>query len=61
MTENEFDNELDLLMPGNIPLECFLDIETAKKLSQVLGIFLQAFEETSVSNALEKINFALSN
>ncbi|MEL6495702.1 MAG: hypothetical protein AAFQ41_11355 [Cyanobacteria bacterium J06623_7] len=59
MTENEFESKLDLLMPGEIPLECSLDPETADKLSQVITIFLQALETTSTHNALAEITRAL--
>ena len=57
---NEFDTELDLLIPGDIPIACSLNPQAAEKLGRVLDIFLQALKETSASNALREIDRALS-
>ncbi|MEO1800670.1 MAG: hypothetical protein AAFR62_09635 [Cyanobacteria bacterium J06629_2] len=59
MTENEFDSELDLLIPGDMPIAHSLNPQTAEKLSRALGIFLQALRETSASDALREIDRAI--
>lgn len=61
MTDNEFDIELDLLIPWDIPIESSLDIQTANKLSKVLSLFLTALQEKEVSDGLVSINRALNN
>ncbi|MEM8674911.1 MAG: hypothetical protein AAGF83_13705 [Cyanobacteria bacterium P01_G01_bin.67] len=55
MSENEFDRELDLLIPWDIPIESELDKETQEQLSEVLMLFLQALSDSSVEEALLEI------
>lgn len=61
MSENEFEIELDLLIPGDIPINRQLDTEVKEKLSKVLTIFLLAIEETSTVVSLSKIAQALES
>lgn len=61
MSENEFDIELDLLVPWDIPIDCQLDTEAKEKLSEVLTIFLFALQETSITVMLSKIAIALES
>ncbi|MEM8830586.1 MAG: hypothetical protein AAGE96_14690 [Cyanobacteria bacterium P01_G01_bin.19] len=55
MSENEFDRELDLLVPWDIPIESQLDRETQEQLSEVLMLFLQALSKSSLEEALSEI------
>lgn len=61
MSENEFDIELDLVVPWDIPIDCQLDQEAKEKLSKVLTIFLFALQETSITVLLSKIAIALES
>ena len=61
MSENEFEIKLDLLIPGDIPINRQLDTEVKEKLSKVLTIFLLAIEETSTVVSLSKIAHALES
>ena len=60
MSENEFDMELDLLVPGDIPINCQLDTEAKEKLCKILTIFLKALKETSTNFILSEIDRALN-
>ena len=61
MSENEFEIELDLLIPGNIPINRQLDTEVKEKLSKVITTFLVAIEDTSTAVTLSKIARALES
>ncbi|MEM6614740.1 MAG: hypothetical protein AAF652_21360 [Cyanobacteria bacterium P01_C01_bin.72] len=54
-SENEFDRELDLLVPWDIPIESQLDKEAQEQLSEVLMLFLQALSKSSVEEALSEV------
>lgn len=59
MSDNDFNFQLDLLVPWDIPLDYQLDIETKEKLNVVLTILLRSLKETSLEIALQEIDTAL--
>lgn len=60
MSDNDFDVELDLLVPWDIPLEDQLDSIQQEKATKALKILLRSLEATSIEIALKEIDLALN-
>lgn len=60
MSDNDFDFQLDLLVPWDIPLNSQLKPIQKEKIIKALTIFLRSLEENSIEMALQYINLALN-
>ena len=59
MSDNDFDFELDLLVPWDIPIEYLLDDKQQEKITKALLFLLQSLKETSIEKALSLIDSGL--